>query len=353
MLATAAALVEQVPTAAITCVGTPVGLETSLVPQAGFPLRVVDPVPLPRTVSIGLATLPFRILKSVGQAKAILGEVGAEVVVGFGGYASLPVCLAARRARIPVVVHEANAVAGLANRIAARFAVAVCVAFANTGLRRQIVTGTPVSQRVAGLDRPAERLAARASFGLDPSGTVLLVSGGSQGAQSLNAAVVGALPDLDKAGVSVLHVTGKKNFGSPVDVPSLTHAQYVRVPYVDRMDMAYAAADLMLARSGAATVTETAIVGLPAIFVPLPHGNGEQAKNAAGVVAAGAGELIADADLTSACLAEEVTRLSADPATLERMGSAARGVMPRDAAQRVAHLVIQAASGTPHPGAKP
>ncbi|MCL2735340.1 MAG: undecaprenyldiphospho-muramoylpentapeptide beta-N-acetylglucosaminyltransferase [Propionibacteriaceae bacterium] len=340
MLATAEALTSIAPEERVVCVGTAAGLETTLVPDAGFDLKLVDPVPLSRTLSPDLLTLPFRIMASVRQASAILRSCDAQVVVGFGGYASLPVVLAARRLGIPVVVHEANAVPGLANRIASRFAADVCVTFPITGLPRQVVIGMPVRQPVATLDRHAARTRARHDVGLPDEGPVLLVSGGSQGAKSLNDAVLAACPRLDDAGVSVLHITGKKNFDQQADLPTMSRGVYVRLPYVDAMEQAYAAADLMLARSGAGTVTETAIVGLPAIYVPLPHGNGEQAKNAVDVVEAGAGLLIADIDLTGDRLADEAIRLFQDPAALARMGAAARDAMPNDAAQILARHAL-------------
>jgi len=343
MLATAEALTDMDPTAQITCVGTRAGLETSVVPQAGFDLQLVDPVPLPRTVSVGLLTMPVRLWKAVGQAKSILKTTGAQVVVGFGGYAALPVFLAAWRMGVPVVVHEANAVPGLTNRIACRFATEVCVTFANSGLPRQTVTGMPVRQAVADLDREAQRSKARHGFGFADDAKVLLVSGGSQGARTLNQATVAASQALNDAGVSILHVTGPKNYADAVDLPRSTSAVYVRVPYVEHMEEAYAAADLMVARSGAGTVAETAIVGLPAIFVPLPHGNGEQAKNAAGVVEAGGGILVEDGQLTGERLADEVVALFADPDTLTSMSQAARHVMPRDAAGIVARCAVDLA----------
>jgi len=344
MLATAEALRELEPGIELTCVGTQAGLETTVVPEAGYELRLVDPVPLPREFSGALVTLPFRIAKAVSQAKAILRETAADAVVGFGGYASLPVVLAAWRMKIPCVVHEANAVPGLANRIAAQFAAVVCVTFANTGLPNQIVTGMPVHQEVAHLDRAEVRTQSRRSFGLDEDAKVLLVSGGSQGARRLNEAITGALEPLSDAGISVLHVTGKKNFEE--SVPDSPPPTYHRVPYVEHMETAYAAADLMLARSGAATVTEVALIGLPAIFVPLPHGNGEQAKNAAGVVEAGGGILIADCDLDKTRLVEEVVRLFDDESTLEAMSSAAKDVMPADSAQLVAQYTLNSARGS-------
>ena len=341
LLATAEALSDLAPDVELTCVGTPAGLETTLVPQAGRTLRLIDPVPLPRRLSADLLAVPVRLGRATAQAGRILTETRAEVVVGFGGYAALPVCLAARRARLPLVIHEANAVPGLANRIAARFAVRTCVTFDGTGLPRPVRTGMPVRRAVATLDRAAGREEARRRLGLDEAATVLLVSGGSQGARSLNAALIDALPGLDALGVSVLHVTGQRNFAEPVALPQLHWTTYRRVAYVDRMEEAYAAADLMLARAGSGTVNETAIVGLPAIFVPLPHGNGEQAKNAAGLIAAGAGVLVPDAELTAERLVAAVGKLMA-PGQLAAMSAAARAAVPRDAAMAVARYVLEA-----------
>ena len=343
MLATAVALAGLDDDARITCVGTPAGLETTLVPQAGFDLRLIPPVPLPRQVSPELVTMPVRLAGAVRRAGRILREARADVVVGFGGYAALPVFLAARLAGVPVVVHEANAVPGLANRVAARFAARVLVTFANTGLPRQQVVGMPIAARIAGLDRAGAKEQARAAFGLDPQLPVLLVSGGSQGARTLNQATITALPDLARADIAVLHITGQANFDTPVDTTGIAESRYVRRAYVNDMATAYAAADMMLARAGAATVAETAMVGLPAIFVPLPHGNGEQAKNAAGSVAAGAGILVKDAELTPARLVSQVRWLTSGD-RLARMSRAGTDLMPRDAAEKVAREAMAAAT---------
>ena len=346
MLATAEALRTMDPDGTLTCVGTPVGLETDLVPSAGFTLKTIDPVPLPRGFSPKLFTLPVRLGKAVGQARAILTEAHPDVVVGFGGYASLPVFLAARWLKIPVVVHEGNAVPGLANRIASRFAKEVLVTFPDTGLPREIVIGMPVRSAISSMERDSLRPTALEFFELEPDARVVLVSGGSQGAKRLNDAIWNAAHEITAAGVSILHITGRKNF---LDFPNLEMPpeNYARVPYVEHMEQAYAAADLMVARSGAGTVTETAIIGLPAIFVPLPHGNGEQAKNAASVVAAGAGILIDDADLTGERLAKEVVRLFSDQTTLTQMGQAGQHLMPRNSAQILASRVLVA--GRSHP----
>jgi UDP-N-acetylglucosamine--N-acetylmuramyl-(pentapeptide) pyrophosphoryl-undecaprenol N-acetylglucosamine transferase len=345
LIATAEALRRAEPAVDLLCVGTPRGLETRVIPAAGLELALVDPVPLPRKPSLDLVTLPFRLAKAVAQARRLLRGHSAQVVAGFGGYASLPVFLAARLLKVPVLAHEANAVPGIANRIAARFARHVVVTFPVTGLPRQEVLGLPLREAIATLDRPARRGPARAEFGLPADGPVLLVSGGSQGARSINEAVKGALTDLLAAGVSVLHVTGPKNFeeAAPATDDAATGARYRPAAYVDAMGDAYAAADLMLGRAGAATVAELGALGLPGLLVPLPHGNGEQAKNAADLVAAGGAVLVPDAELTPERLVAEATAILSDPARLAAMAAAGPALSPRDAAAKLAGLILEAA----------
>jgi UDP-N-acetylglucosamine--N-acetylmuramyl-(pentapeptide) pyrophosphoryl-undecaprenol N-acetylglucosamine transferase len=348
MLATAERLAELEPGVSILCVGTAKGLEGRVVPQAGLPLRLIPPVPLPRRPTPELLSVPVRLRGAVRAARDVLEEAGADVVAGFGGYVSLPVYLAARRIGVPVVIHEQNARPGLANRVAARFAKVVAVSFPDTPLPGARFVGLPVRRAVADLDRAAARGQARELFGLPADGRVLLVSGGSQGARSLNEATAEAREQLLSRGVSVLHVVGPNNVGdgiAPLD-DQASGAAYRPVGYVDAMEQAYAAADLMLARSGAGTVMETATVGLPAIFVPLPHGNGEQALNAAFLVEAGAGVLVRDADLDAQLLVDQVDALLGQPGRLERMEKAARGLVPAQAAVSLARLVLEAGAGS-------
>ncbi len=345
MVATAEALRAADPSVTMTCVGTPKGIESRVVPEAGLDLTFVPAVPFPRAINLDLLTMPVRLTAAVVAARRILSTYKAGVVVGFGGYASLPVYLAARSMRIPVVVHEQNPLPGLANRVAARFADRVCVSFPGTPLPRPEYVGLPVRAAISGLDRTALREAARREFGLPVTGPVLLVSGGSQGAASINRAVEGALADLLAAGVSILHVLGPKNM-TPTTIGRTdvgSGAVYVPVAYVDGMERAYAAADLMVGRSGAGTVVETAVVGLPGIFVPLPHGNGEQARNATTLVEAGGCVLVADRDLTPALLRGEVLRIVLHPEVLARMAAAGQGIVPRDAATKVAAIVLEEA----------
>ncbi|HET8970725.1 MAG TPA: undecaprenyldiphospho-muramoylpentapeptide beta-N-acetylglucosaminyltransferase [Candidatus Nanopelagicales bacterium] len=326
------------PTAQVTALGTAAGLETTLVPARGYPLELVPAVPLPRRPSRDLLTLPSRLRIAVRAVRTVLERTEADVLVGFGGYVALPGYLGAR-GRVPIVVHEANARAGLANRVGARLTPYVAETVAGS-LPRARLTGIPLRAELATLDRVAARPAARAGFGLDPAAPTLLVSGGSQGARQLNAAVGAALPGLLAAGVQVLHVVGARN----TDQQAPQQPGYVAVPYVERMADAYAAADLMLCRAGAMTCAELAAVGLPAIYVPLPIGNGEQRLNALPVVTAGGGILVPDAELTGERVVGESLRLL-DPERLARAGAAARAHGSPDAAARLLDLVRAAVGG--------
>ncbi|WP_420329783.1 undecaprenyldiphospho-muramoylpentapeptide beta-N-acetylglucosaminyltransferase [Mycolicibacterium aromaticivorans] len=326
----------------ITALGTPRGLETRLVPERGYDLELITPVPLPRTFNGDLMSLPLRVCRAVRETRTVLDDVAADVVIGFGGYVAVPAYLAARRRRIPVVVHEANARAGIANKLGARSARKVLAAVPDSGLRHAEVVGMPVRASITSLDRVGLRAQAREYFGFADDATVLLVFGGSQGAASINRAVSAAAADLAAADIAVLHAHGPKN---TLDLRSTQPGEppYVAVPYLDRMDLAYAAADLAICRSGAMTVAEVSAVGLPAVYVPLPIGNGEQRLNALPVVNPGGGLLVEDAQLTPEFIAREVVGLLTDAPRLQAMTAAAARVGHRDAAQRVAAVALDVA----------
>ncbi len=339
-LALADAVRRAVPEARITVLGTERGLEITLVPERGYPLELIPPVPLPPTPCGPVLGLPVRVRAAVRRVREVLDAVGADVVVGFGGYVAFPAYLAAR-GRVPIVVHEANARAGLANKVGARFAVRVLAAVPGSGLPGAAVIGIPLRQAISSLDRAALRDRARAHFGLDPQAPTLLVTGGSQGARTLNAAVSGAAAELGAAGIGVLHAYGRRN---TVQVAALPGAPpYVAVPYLERMDLALAAADLAICRAGAMTVAELSAVGLPAVYVPLPHGNGEQGLNAQQLVAAGGAMLVPDAELTPAKVIEEVVRVLTDPHRLAEMSAATRVAGHPDADDVLAKIVLEVA----------
>lgn len=343
-MAVADALTELDPQVRITALGTARGLETRLVPERGYDLQLITPVPLPRKPSADLLRLPLRVRTAVRQTRAVFDSVHVDVVIGFGGYVSVPAYLAARpglrRSRVPVVIHEANASAGWANRLGARSAQRVLAATPDPGLGDVEVVGVPVRASITSLDRAALRAQARATFGFAEDARVLLVFGGSQGAQSINRAVSGAAGALAAKGISVLHAHGPKN---TLDLPEPSGPPYVAVGYLDRMDLAYAAADLAICRSGAMTVAEVSAIGLPAIYVPLPIGNGEQRLNALPVVDAGGGLLIDDADLSPSLIADTVASVLADTDRLRQMTAAAALAGHRDAARRVAEVALQVA----------
>lgn len=348
-MAVADALSALDPHVRITALGTARGLETRLVPERGYDLELITPVPLPRKPTGDLARLPRRVWRAVRETRAVLRAVDADVVIGFGGYVALPAYLAARgvfarRRRVPVVIHEANASAGLANRVGARSAERVLSAVPDCGLANAQVVGVPVREAITSLDRAGLRAEARRHFGFAGDARVLLVFGGSQGAASLNRAVSAAAAELAAAGVAVLHAHGPKNT-LDLRMPRPGDPPYVAVPYLDRMDLAYSAADLVICRSGAMTVAEVSAVGLPAIYVPLPIGNGEQRLNALPVVKAGGGMVVADADLTPQVVAREVAGLLGDPPRLAAMTTAAARVGHPDAARQVAQAALDIARG--------
>jgi len=279
----------------------------------------------------------------VSETRALLRELDADVVVGFGGYVALPVYLAARREGIPVVVHEQNPLPGLANRIGARLAARVAVTAPGTPLPGAEHVGMPLRPSLTGLDRAGLRAEARATFGLDADRPTLLVFGGSQGAASLNRAATGAADALTAAGVQVLHARGPKNTDVAVAPRPAGSAPYVVVDYLDRMDLAYAAADLALCRAGAVTVAELSAVGLPGVFVPLPIGNGEQRRNALPLVEAGGGLLVEDADLSPSWIAQHLVPVAQDPAALAELSRHAAAAGARDADERLADIVLAVA----------
>jgi UDP-N-acetylglucosamine--N-acetylmuramyl-(pentapeptide) pyrophosphoryl-undecaprenol N-acetylglucosamine transferase len=261
LLAFADCLRRHDPQIRITCLGTPRGLETDLIPGAGYDLRHIPAYQLPRSINMNLLRTPDRMWRSARAARAVLDEVDADVVVGFGGYVAVPAYLAAWRRHTPIVIHEVNVPPGVANRLGMRFTKNVAVGFPHQvkqsdALRKATVVGVPLRQAIATLDRNAWRDRARIHFGLSLTRPTLLVFGASQGARSINLAMAGAAKALTEAGIQVLHVIGARN--EDIDVPAGLPAPYVRVKFINEMELAYAAADLVLCRGGAMTCAETA-----------------------------------------------------------------------------------------------
>ena len=346
LLAVADGLVERCTHDTVIALGTAEGLESRLVPARGHHLEVIQRLPFPRRPGPRLFRFPWQFRAAVERVRAVIREHQIDVVVGFGGYAAAPAYRAARHERVPLVVHEANVRPGLANRWGARTAAAIGTAFPGTRLPSARCVGMPLSSEFAARDPSRLRQEAAEIFGLDATRPVLLVFGGSTGARSINTAIADAAPAVAACGWQILLITGEARFTEVLGAPSHVTGEATSlspqlrvVPYVSRMELAYALADFVLCRSGAATVSEVSAAGLPAAYVPYPVGNGEQALNAAAAVAAGGAILIPDAKLSAISIVHEVLPLLRNGHERARMRRAASTLGARDGTQRFIELI--------------
>jgi UDP-N-acetylglucosamine--N-acetylmuramyl-(pentapeptide) pyrophosphoryl-undecaprenol N-acetylglucosamine transferase len=339
LLAVADALKLRDPRATVLVLGTAEGLEARLVPARGYELLIVPRLPFPRRPNRAALTFLPRMNRAINDVAAMLRERKVDVVVGFGGYVASPAYLAARRAGVPIAIHEANAKPGLANRLGSRMSRCVGVAFAATPLAHARFVGMPLRREIVQLDRSAGKAAALEFFGLDPERPTLLVTGGSLGARRINRTVVDSAEALTGAGWQVLHITGTR-----AEVTDPAVGGYHMVAYCDRMDLALSVADAAVSRAGAATVSELCALGIPAVYVPYPVGNGEQRFNAADVVQAGGGILVDDAEFLPDWVVTTLLPVLADPGRIHVMGEAARSVGVLDGTERMIDLIDQASA---------
>jgi UDP-N-acetylglucosamine--N-acetylmuramyl-(pentapeptide) pyrophosphoryl-undecaprenol N-acetylglucosamine transferase len=339
--------------ARIAFIGTPRGIERHEVPAAGYELHLIDVVPWARTLGARRYLAPFSLAAASTKTRSLLGRLRPKSVVGMGGYASLPVVLAASTRRIPILLHEQNAVPGIANVVGVRVARRIALAFeeARSALPSRAdvrVVGNPIRRSVATLDRGALRSEALRGFGLDPGRSTVFVMGGSLGAARLNEAVAG-LADRwrDRGDVQLLVAAGR------------THADALRertrdagdavrvVDYLDQVELAYAAADLAVCRSGAATVAELAAVGLPSILVPYPYARANhQEANARALERAGGAIVVLDAAVTTETMSGAIDGLLADPEALGRMSEGARSFGRPNAADDLGAWALELAGGS-------
>lgn len=353
LLAVADQVAAQFPTATIRVLGTREGLEAQLVPERGYELDIVPRVPMPRRPSAAWFSFPSKLKAAIAAAKQVMIDHDIDVVIGFGGYVSTPAYLAARKLGIPIVIQEQNARPGLANRLGARWANRIALTFAQTPLKGGTVTGLPMRAEIAQLAADLEtqndtvRALAAKELGLDPARPVLLVTGGSLGAVNVNNTVAGAAYAILEAGTQILHLTGQGKHNEVMAsrelLPAGIRGDYHVLEYLSQMHLAYAVANLVVCRSGAGTVCEIAALGIPAVFVPLPIGNGEQRLNAQELELAGAALVVADQDFTPQWVDHHVLPLLGSPQRLADMSAAARTVGQPHAAQKVVDLVAQAA----------
>jgi UDP-N-acetylglucosamine--N-acetylmuramyl-(pentapeptide) pyrophosphoryl-undecaprenol N-acetylglucosamine transferase len=330
-------------------VGTPDGLEARLVPEAGIRFLPLAARGFDRARPLSLVTAAFVTLASTVRAWRLIARERPDVVVGFGGYVSLPLGLAAVSRRVPLVQHEQNSVPGLANKVLSRWAGAVGVTYPDSARRlkhpdRAVVTGNPVREAV----REARRASGRDSLGVPPEALLLLVFGGSQGARHLNEAMVALAPRLASVPrLRVVHVAGTIDYASVAERLRDVIAgspDYRLIEFLDDMASALAAADLVVARAGATSIAEITTIGLPSVLVPYPYATDDhQRLNALAVETAGAGVVVSDADLDGPVFGETVMRLLDDAGARARMAAASKALGLPCAAERVTALARQAA----------
>ncbi|TCD53965.1 undecaprenyldiphospho-muramoylpentapeptide beta-N-acetylglucosaminyltransferase [Alloscardovia theropitheci] len=354
------------PNAQISIIGTVVGLEARLVPEAGFELDTIEKVPFPRSINAQTFLFPSKFMKQLSSVKEILTKRQADVVVGVGGYASAPAYVQARSMKLPVVIHEQNARAGMANKLGARWADFVGLTYDNCGIEAHGNTrvervGLPLRSAIAHradsleINRREAKREAALELGLNPDKPIIAVTGGSLGALSLNTAVSQAAAELIKT-AQIIHLTGKgksqavrdtlEQLIDPqeiVELGSFERGSYHISEYWEGMDAVMAAADLVICRSGAGTVAELTALGTPAVYVPLPIGNGEQVYNAQPVAQLGGGIIVDDSRFNAEWINSNIIELINNSQRLEEMSAIAWDYGKRDAAQTMARIVLEKA----------
>ena len=340
-LAVALAWKEVHPEDSLLFLGTSAGIENNLVPAAGFELRNIPKVVMPRALGCNLIKLPFQLLGAVREAKKVIK--GADLLIGFGGYLSAPAYIAARIGNVPIVIHEANAKVGWANRLGATFTncLAITHPIKSGAFSRATVTGIPLrldvklAVRHSSLDWKGARERAKLQLGWDIERPLILILGGSQGSSFINSQIAAALPALLGKGIQIFHSMGPKN-----EIPE-SSKNYKAVAYISEMALAYLASDLIIGRSGAVTCAEVGALGRSALFVPLPIGNGEQARNADFLVREKRAVLVNQEHFSSEWLLEHV-----DDLLLRSAQSAVSGLSyDLDAEKKIVTLMERALVG--------
>ncbi|HUH53897.1 MAG TPA: UDP-N-acetylglucosamine--N-acetylmuramyl-(pentapeptide) pyrophosphoryl-undecaprenol N-acetylglucosamine transferase [Microbacteriaceae bacterium] len=334
LLALAEHIRQTEPKSEILVLGTKEGLESRLVPERGFELLTIARLPFPRRPNGYALKFPVAFLRAIKQVREIISQRRVDVVVGFGGYAAAPAYRAAKREGVPVVIHEANARPGLANILGASSAAIVAVTFAGTPIKKAQVTGMPLRKEIASLNLAEKRAEGREYFNLDPERDTLVITGGSLGARAINQAMSQAAKLLVDNGLQVLHI-----WGGLTEIVDPGVAGYQVIEYCDRMDLAFAASTMIISRAGSTAVSEISGLGIPAVFVPYRSGNGEQRKNAAGVVDAEGALLVEDTDISVEWIIETLIPLIQNETALSAMSQKSLSVGNLDGTERLYDLV--------------
>jgi UDP-N-acetylglucosamine--N-acetylmuramyl-(pentapeptide) pyrophosphoryl-undecaprenol N-acetylglucosamine transferase len=303
------------PADQIVFLGTSAGLETKLVPEAGFDLQLITRVRVPRSLSPDLLKVPGSLRRSMSESKVILKD--ADLLIGFGGYVCAPAYLAARSLKVPIVIHEANAQPGWANRLGALSTDALAVGFPVTHgpFAQALITGLPLRDDISSLltaHHSADetiwneiRAKAKRDLGIVNENKVLLVFGGSQGSKAINSVIEDTRKLINERSITIVHSVGAAN-----DLPA-SDDTYISFSYIEDMATAYLASDLVIARSGAITCSEVGALGKYALFIPLPIGNGEQSVNADHLVEMGRARVLEQSSFTASWLLDNIDSMLA------------------------------------------
>lgn len=337
-IAIANAWKEKYPDSEILFVGALGKMEMQKVPEAGYQIQGLPVAGLQRSLTLDNLSFPIKLLKSIRQASKIVKEFNPHAVVGVGGYASGPVLFAAQRKNIPTLVQEQNSYAGLTNKILAKKANKICVAYPAMDkffpADRIAYTGNPVRKDILNLDGKKE--IALSHFGLESGKKTLLVLGGSLGARTLNQAVLKDMKALNEEGYQVLWQSGKFYFKEMLEKTENSGLKHIHLrEFIREMDLAYAAADVIVSRAGALSVSELSLVGKPVIFIPSPNvAEDHQTKNAMAFVSHNAAWILKDGEAVGR-LKEKVDELMHHPATGEALGKKIKSLAKPDAANAI------------------
>ena len=339
LLTIAGALISRSAQDRVLALGTKEGLESRLVPEAGIELLTIEKLPFPRRPGIWAIVFPFKFASAVSKVRGYIRKHSIDVVVGFGGYVSAPAYVAAKREKVPIVIHEANALPGIANKVGNRFASAAGKTFRSANMANTEFVGMPLRESIVALATKKDVAGARKHFGLKPDQLTLLVTGGSLGARSLNQTIESSRALLSAAGIQVLHIIGGAS-----DLEEVSEPEFRRVRYVDQMELAIAASDFAVSRAGAATVSEFSAIGLPALYVPYPVGNGEQKFNLQDVLAVGGAVTVSDSEFTPDYVRATLIPMLSDTKRLAEMSESAKQAGVLDGTERFIALIDEVLS---------
>ena len=341
-IAIAHAWSEKHPGSDILFVGAEGKMEMQKVPEAGFEIVGLPIAGLQRSLSLQNLSFPFKVIRSLKKAKEIIKVFEPDLVVGVGGYASGPLLFAAQQRGIPTLIQEQNSYAGLTNKLLAKKAKAICVAY--PGMEKFFpkdrihYTGNPVRSDILDLEGKKEK--AMAHFGLNPELPTVLVLGGSLGARTINTAIVNAMKDFQAKGYQILWQTGRYYYEDMKKLVA-THALNAIHPkeFIKKMDLAYAVADIVISRAGALSVSELSLVGKPVIFIPSPNvAEDHQTKNALAFVSQGAAWMLKDGEAVEK-LPEMVNKLMADTGTCQVLGENIKKLAKKEAAKEITTIL--------------